>query len=147
MHVRRELGVWREHLDRAGEAARGDDTVCCSTRSSGSTTGEMAQRRPRCPLRRAVSLWLHTRDPQLNHDFRRLTFILSLATLLTASRFRPQALRGLSRWTLAFVMHGRRKSEATDKLTAVDAGMTPTKDTQKEDVALVPEEHVESASS
>ncbi|KAI0932198.1 hypothetical protein AcV5_004514 [Taiwanofungus camphoratus] len=36
----------------------------------------------------------------------RLAFILSLATLLTAATHRPECLRGLSRWTAAFVMKG-----------------------------------------
>ncbi|KAI0825127.1 hypothetical protein BC628DRAFT_1410532 [Trametes gibbosa] len=36
----------------------------------------------------------------------RLTFILSLSTLLTAAIHRPDTLRGLSRWTLSFVMNG-----------------------------------------
>ncbi|KAF9526457.1 hypothetical protein CPB83DRAFT_896125 [Crepidotus variabilis] len=35
-----------------------------------------------------------------------LAFILSLATLLTAASHRPDSLRGLSRWTLAFVTNG-----------------------------------------
>ncbi|KAH7930976.1 hypothetical protein BV22DRAFT_1027730 [Leucogyrophana mollusca] len=33
-------------------------------------------------------------------------FVLSLASLLTFARHRPESLRGLSRWTLAFVMKG-----------------------------------------
>ncbi|KAE9408061.1 hypothetical protein BT96DRAFT_954052 [Gymnopus androsaceus JB14] len=36
----------------------------------------------------------------------RLTFILSLSTLLTAAIHKPESLRGLSRWGLAFVMKG-----------------------------------------
>jgi len=36
----------------------------------------------------------------------RLAFILSMATLLTAATHRPDTLRGLSRWTLAFVTNG-----------------------------------------
>jgi hypothetical protein len=36
----------------------------------------------------------------------RLTFVLSLSTLLTVAIHRPESLRGLSRWTLAFVMKG-----------------------------------------
>jgi hypothetical protein len=38
--------------------------------------------------------------------FIRVTFILSLATLLTAATHHPESLRGLSRWTLAFIMDG-----------------------------------------
>lgn len=36
----------------------------------------------------------------------RLAFVLSLASLLTAAVHRPDILRGLSRWTLEFVMNG-----------------------------------------
>jgi len=36
----------------------------------------------------------------------RLAFILSMATLLTSAAHRPDSLRGLSRWTLAFVTNG-----------------------------------------
>jgi hypothetical protein len=36
----------------------------------------------------------------------RVTFIVSLASLLTAAIHQPDSLRGLSRWTLAFVMNG-----------------------------------------
>jgi len=38
--------------------------------------------------------------------FDRMTFILSTSTLLTAATHRPDSLRGLSRWTLAFVTNG-----------------------------------------
>ncbi|KAF9056165.1 hypothetical protein BJ165DRAFT_1522108 [Panaeolus papilionaceus] len=36
----------------------------------------------------------------------RLAFVLSISTLLTAAAHRPDSLRGLSRWTLAFVTNG-----------------------------------------
>ncbi|KZT65137.1 hypothetical protein DAEQUDRAFT_731761 [Daedalea quercina L-15889] len=36
----------------------------------------------------------------------RLAFVLSLATILTAAVHRPDSLRGLSRWALAFIMKG-----------------------------------------
>ncbi|KAF4623335.1 hypothetical protein D9613_001812 [Agrocybe pediades] len=36
----------------------------------------------------------------------RIVFILSFSTLLTAALHRPDSLRGLSRWTLAFVTNG-----------------------------------------
>ncbi|KAH7880732.1 hypothetical protein F5879DRAFT_532092 [Lentinula edodes] len=36
----------------------------------------------------------------------RLTFVLSLSTLLTAAIHKPESLRGLSRWGLAFIMKG-----------------------------------------
>ena len=38
--------------------------------------------------------------------FDRMAFILSTSTLLTAAIHRPDSLRGLSRWALAFVMNG-----------------------------------------
>lgn len=38
----------------------------------------------------------------------RLVFVLSLVTLLTAASHRTDSLRGLSRWTLAFIMKGPR---------------------------------------
>jgi len=38
--------------------------------------------------------------------FEFITFITSLASLLTAAEYRPDSLRGLSRWTFAFVMRG-----------------------------------------
>ena len=36
----------------------------------------------------------------------RIAFVLSLATLLTSASHRPDSLRGLSRWALAFVING-----------------------------------------
>ncbi|KAH9486928.1 hypothetical protein JR316_0000994 [Psilocybe cubensis] len=36
----------------------------------------------------------------------RIAFVLSISTLLTAATHRPDSLRGLSRWTLAFVTNG-----------------------------------------
>ncbi|KII94375.1 hypothetical protein PLICRDRAFT_101726 [Plicaturopsis crispa FD-325 SS-3] len=36
----------------------------------------------------------------------RVTFVLALAALLTGARHRPDALRGLARWTGAFIMRG-----------------------------------------
>jgi len=38
--------------------------------------------------------------------FNRMAFILSTSTLLTAAIHRPDSLRGLSRWALAFVTNG-----------------------------------------
>ena len=35
-----------------------------------------------------------------------IAFILSMSVLLTAATHRPDSLRGLSRWTLAFVTNG-----------------------------------------
>ncbi|KLO14449.1 hypothetical protein SCHPADRAFT_903264 [Schizopora paradoxa] len=36
----------------------------------------------------------------------RLTFMFSLATILTAARHKPESLRGLSHWTLSFILDG-----------------------------------------
>lgn len=36
----------------------------------------------------------------------RLVFVLSIATLATTFKHRPENLRGLARWTLNFVMNG-----------------------------------------
>lgn len=36
----------------------------------------------------------------------RIVFVLSLASLLTFAAHEPESLRGLSRWTLSFVMKG-----------------------------------------
>lgn len=38
----------------------------------------------------------------------RLTFMFSLATILTAARHRPESLRGLSHWTLSLILDGPR---------------------------------------
>lgn len=35
-----------------------------------------------------------------------LTFMFSLATILTAARHKPESLRGLSHWTLSFILDG-----------------------------------------
>ncbi|KAF8350059.1 hypothetical protein F5887DRAFT_1223544 [Amanita rubescens] len=47
--------------------------------------------------------WLNGRN-KLVSLIERLTFILSFSTLVTAAIHRPDTLRGLSRWTLAFIM-------------------------------------------
>ncbi|KAF8640570.1 hypothetical protein AX17_000232 [Amanita inopinata Kibby_2008] len=49
--------------------------------------------------------WVKNRNKSA-HIFERVTFVLSLSTLLTASIHRPESLRGLSRWTLTFIMNG-----------------------------------------
>ncbi|KIY52735.1 hypothetical protein FISHEDRAFT_34666, partial [Fistulina hepatica ATCC 64428] len=50
----------------------------------------------------------------------RLVFSASFAFLLTVSRLNPQALRGLSRWTLAFVMKGTRAGGEVTRRDLVD---------------------------
>ncbi|KAH8102666.1 hypothetical protein BXZ70DRAFT_1059407 [Cristinia sonorae] len=54
----------------------------------------------------------------------RLVFILSLATLLTAAVHRTDSLRGLSRWTLAFIMKGPNASFWKRKQDTVQALQT-----------------------
>ncbi len=64
----------------------------------------------------------------------RLTFVLSLAVLLTASSHQADSLRGLSRWTLAFVIKGsntafwkrRRQDSGNNSPTSVPPITTST---------------------
>ena len=46
------------------------------------------------------------RDGVVFRAIERLIFALSLSTLLTSAIYRPNALRGLSKWTLAFITKG-----------------------------------------
>ncbi|KAI0365254.1 hypothetical protein BV20DRAFT_973444 [Pilatotrama ljubarskyi] len=55
----------------------------------------------------------------------RLMFVLSLSTLLTAAIHRPDTLRGLSRWTLAFVMKGPNAGFWRRKRLGTSAPPTP----------------------
>ncbi|KIM85208.1 hypothetical protein PILCRDRAFT_817207 [Piloderma croceum F 1598] len=62
----------------------------------------------------------------------RIVFIVSLASLLTAAVHRPDSLRGLSRWTFAFVMKGpnagfwkRRKIMAQTPVVSTPRTPTP----------------------
>ncbi|KAI0639410.1 hypothetical protein C8Q77DRAFT_1152392 [Trametes polyzona] len=55
----------------------------------------------------------------------RLMFILSLSTLLTAAIHRPDTLRGLSRWTLTFVMNGPNAGFWKRKRLDTNAPPTP----------------------
>jgi hypothetical protein len=64
--------------------------------------------------------------------FRSIVFIVSLASLLTAAVHRPDSLRGLSRWTFAFVMKGpnagfwkRRKIMAQTPVASTPHTPTP----------------------
>ncbi|CAL1695836.1 unnamed protein product [Somion occarium] len=72
----------------------------------------------------------------------RLAFVLSLATLLTASSQSRESLRGLSRWTLSFVMKGpntgfwkRKRQDASTTATLLDSSSpresSPPPDTQQ----------------
>ncbi|KAI1797887.1 hypothetical protein LXA43DRAFT_272342 [Ganoderma leucocontextum] len=63
----------------------------------------------------------------------RLVFILSLSTLLTAAIHRPDTLRGLSKWTLGFVVNGpnagfwkRRRLSSSAPPTPISSTGAPT---------------------
>ncbi|KAF8560354.1 hypothetical protein OG21DRAFT_1502658 [Imleria badia] len=79
--------------------------------------------------------WLRSMHPAA-HFAESLTFVLSLASLLTFSVHKPESLRGLSRWALAFVMNGpnagfwkkRKKEIATCPPTPVDSSIPPPTD-------------------
>ncbi|KIJ68456.1 hypothetical protein HYDPIDRAFT_173171 [Hydnomerulius pinastri MD-312] len=76
--------------------------------------------------------WLRSGHPAVKIA-ERIIFVLSLASLLTFGLHQPESLRGLSRWTLAFVMKGpnagfwkKRKREITTcPPTPVDPSMLP----------------------
>ncbi|KAH0838300.1 hypothetical protein J3R83DRAFT_6577 [Lanmaoa asiatica] len=95
--------------------------------------GEMALYVLPKALRASISeKWLRSRHPVAQFA-ESLTFIVSLASLLTFSVHQPESLRGLSRWTLAFVMKGphagfwkkRKKEIATCPPTPVDSPIPP----------------------
>ncbi|KAH9937698.1 uncharacterized protein B0H18DRAFT_971843 [Fomitopsis serialis] len=65
----------------------------------------------------------------------RLAFVLSLSTILTAAIHRPDSLRGLSRWTLAFIMKGPnagfwRRKRRGESVPPTPVETTPAVDTQ-----------------
>ncbi len=67
-----------------------------------------------------------TAEMELKLEYRhRLMFILSLSTLLTAVNQRPDTLRGLSKWTLAFVMKGPNAGFWRQKRLGTNAPPTP----------------------
>ncbi len=53
----------------------------------------------------------------------RIVFTLSLATLLTTAVHHPETLRGLSRWTLGFILRGPNSLRLQKK--KVDAPEVP----------------------
>jgi len=64
----------------------------------------------------------------------RLVFVLSLAALLTASTHRTDSLRGMSRWTLAFIMKGPKIAQRKlQKSPDTTVGLKPchSKDTSQ----------------
>jgi hypothetical protein len=64
---------------------------------------EMAERR--CNLLSGLSRFSSI-SSILFHIIYRVAFILSFSVLMTTAIHHPKALRGLSRWTLAFVTNG-----------------------------------------
>lgn len=56
----------------------------------------------------------------------RLIFALSLATLLTSAIYRPNALRGLSKWTLAFITKGTEHGFWKRKRLGQSSSVDPT---------------------
>ncbi|KIJ21755.1 hypothetical protein PAXINDRAFT_165154 [Paxillus involutus ATCC 200175] len=76
--------------------------------------------------------WLNSGHPVARFS-ERMAFVLSLASLLTFGLHHPEPLRGLSRWTLAFIMKGpnvgfwkkRKREIATCPPTPVDPSMLP----------------------
>ncbi|KAG8219811.1 hypothetical protein J3R82DRAFT_784 [Butyriboletus roseoflavus] len=93
--------------------------------------GEMALYVLPKALRASISeKWLRSGHPVVQFA-ECLTFILSLASLLTFSVHQPESLRGLSRWTLAFVVKGpnagfwkkRKREIATCPPTPADSSI------------------------
>ncbi|KAH9950338.1 hypothetical protein B0H21DRAFT_530055 [Amylocystis lapponica] len=72
----------------------------------GRRRGEMALYVLPRAIRACLPEWLVRSGSKTVRYGERLTFVLSLATLLSAAVHRPDSLRGLSRWTVAFVMNG-----------------------------------------
>ncbi|KAJ3535120.1 hypothetical protein NMY22_g6624 [Coprinellus aureogranulatus] len=73
---------------------------------NGRRRGEMALYVLPRALRTLLPGWLVRSRGWKSWFVERLAFILSMSTLLTAAVHRPDSLRGLSRWALAFVMNG-----------------------------------------
>ncbi|THH11100.1 hypothetical protein EW145_g875 [Phellinidium pouzarii] len=83
----------------------------------GKRRGEMALYVLPRALRSLLSnAWLRSGSRSLKL-MERLAFVLSLASILTASRYRPETLRGLSRWTVMFVLRGTRGDAQNSKTT------------------------------
>lgn len=93
--------IWLEHARRRGEIALYVIPRAIRTCLSDSwlKSGRSVQVVERCVI-------LHNRLLRCFLIFLRLVFILSLATILTTSVHQPDSLRGLSRWTLGFIMDG-----------------------------------------
>ncbi|OSX67574.1 hypothetical protein POSPLADRAFT_1064166 [Postia placenta MAD-698-R-SB12] len=66
----------------------------------------------------------------------RLTFMLSLSTILTAAIHQSESLRGLSRWTVAFVMNGPNAGFWKRKREETSTPPTPAESTPPSDTAL-----------
>ena len=96
--------MWQQHLDRERPQERRNGLVC-STQSFENVHAQLL-----AEWKEQISVF--DRTVCTCHHFQfillmvcSLTFILSLSTLVTAAVHRPDTLRGLSRWTLAFIMN------------------------------------------
>ncbi|KAH9065752.1 hypothetical protein EDB87DRAFT_1554995 [Lactarius vividus] len=94
---------------------------------SGRRRGEMALYvLPRAIRACLPNRWLRSGRKSV-YAIERAVFTLSLATLLTTAVHHPEALRGLSRWTLGFVLRGPNAVCLQDKkVDAHDVRMAPT---------------------
>ncbi|KAH9004027.1 hypothetical protein EDB86DRAFT_2122887 [Lactarius hatsudake] len=94
---------------------------------SGRRRGEMALYvLPRAIRACLPNRWLRSGRKSV-YAIERAVFTLSLATLLTTAVHHPETLRGLSRWTLGFVLRGPNVVCLQDKkVNARDVRMAPT---------------------
>ncbi|KIJ45580.1 hypothetical protein M422DRAFT_166523 [Sphaerobolus stellatus SS14] len=53
-------------------------------------------------------------------NLERLTFVWSLASLLTMAIHKPEALRGIARWTLGYIMQGKKTRSKKPNQTALE---------------------------
>jgi hypothetical protein len=66
------------------------------------------------------------RYSNVTSPFHRIVFTTSLATLLTAAVHHPETLRGLSRWTLGYILQGpnalrlRKKNVDLSEVTRIE---------------------------
>jgi len=98
---------------------------------SGRRRGEMALYvLPRAIRACLPDRWLRSGRKSV-YAIERIAFTLSLATLLTTAVHRPETLRGLSRWTLDFILRGpnalRLQKKKVDARMAATNGGTPLK--------------------
>ncbi|KIK71001.1 hypothetical protein GYMLUDRAFT_975365 [Collybiopsis luxurians FD-317 M1] len=100
---------------------------------NGRRRGEMALYVLPRALRACIpNKWIKSRN-KVVIALERLTFVISLSSLLTAAIHKPESLRGLSRWCLAFIMNGphagfwqrRRKNLSTRPGTPASESSVP----------------------